>query len=299
MKRILLSCSLAATLSLAAMQVQAFPATIPPTFQALTEQADMVFQGKVTKIEYKNSATTDGTKGSPYTFVTYQISQVIAGSYSDPTITLRFLGGDDPSTGTFLEVTESPLFDVGDEDILYVSGNGASECPLVGCAQGRLRIINGSLQDDEGREILAPTNMSSYIKGERKPSAAVDTAMIGNIKVTLTESPESPAQQAASKARIKALSNLPKANVQGVKNETKRHKPRGSSPISEDPTKRFIINNPRMNLPSKPAITFGNDAGAPTNTLQNQNELSELQQREAETEINSMAVDPIKVIGNP
>jgi hypothetical protein len=124
-------------------------------------QVDFVFEGEVTAIEYASS-TNNGTGGPdpsdsddsgtlPHTFVTYRIIEDFGGNATEDSVTMRFLGGVDDATGPdydILDFSEAPRFDVGDRDIVLMRGNTELACPIVGCADGRFRILQ-SPQDDE------------------------------------------------------------------------------------------------------------------------------------------------------
>jgi hypothetical protein len=144
----------------------------PPIFEGtITEldeavrNAELVFEGEVIGIEYASSMNNgqgeldpdaDGTEDRgelPHTFVTYRISESFKGNYQEETVTLRFLGGVDPTPDPddgyeITEVSQYPEFDVGDQDILFVKGNTELGCPLDRCANGRFRILT-SPQDSE------------------------------------------------------------------------------------------------------------------------------------------------------
>lgn len=128
-------------------------------------EAKFIFKGRVTNIEYRNSEPvplTDPNTGEqifdsngnplyedgtniPHTFVTFQIEQVYKKSRSqaEDELTLRLLGGQSQSdTSEYLMVSDIPLFDVNDRDILFVTGNTESSCPLYRWLSGRFRILN-------------------------------------------------------------------------------------------------------------------------------------------------------------
>ncbi len=115
------------------------------------KMADLVFKGTVFNIEYRRSLPQGKTdEGSPYTFVTYEIEEVLKGNYTQRSITLRFLGGLLGKGDEFALVSHQPLFDIGDQDILLVKGNTRQSCPLVGCSHGRFRMIGGVMVNEEG-----------------------------------------------------------------------------------------------------------------------------------------------------
>lgn len=123
--------------------------TIEP--RELMGKAELVFTGKVIDIQYKDAA--DGT---PHTFVTYELGDVIAGRPDDRKITLRFLGGRQQKDEVvrYLSVSESPDFHVGETDVLFVRKNSTSFCPLVECSKGRFRIRDGVLTTEDGLAII-------------------------------------------------------------------------------------------------------------------------------------------------
>lgn len=139
------------------------------------QNSGLIFKGIVTEVAYKNSegiplldatgqpVLEDGepvyVDGSnlPHTFVTFLSETVYKGSTGNRTglVTLRFEGGQsdvpDPEQSAsagetvysdYMVVTDVPLFDVGDRDILFVKGNEASACPLYNWSKGRFRLLN-------------------------------------------------------------------------------------------------------------------------------------------------------------
>ena len=141
----------------AALLLSALPFVSPSYAQdssnlsSMTASADLVFQGRVTGVDYRMLSAGNNGRALPFTFVRYQISRVIRGETSTRTITLRFLGGSD-GQGRFLDVSDTPKFQVGDEDVLFVQNNG-SNCPLVQCIDGRFRVLKGQLHDGQGSPV--------------------------------------------------------------------------------------------------------------------------------------------------
>lgn len=119
----------------------------------LTERSKLVFHGEVVDIAYRGSQATKYQRSLPHTFVTYQIHEVLHGNMKRKTYTLRFQGGATEQGNAMLS-TATPQFSVGDEDILFVSDNGMSECPLVDCADGRFRVVDGQAFNALGQKML-------------------------------------------------------------------------------------------------------------------------------------------------
>lgn len=119
----------------------------------LVQEAEFIFEGKVINVQYQFSQKSTGESSSvPYTFVTYQIYSIQKGNYGAGSITLRFIGGPD-ANGVVFSMEGTPRFDIGDHDILLVDQNGYELCPLVNCAQGRFRYINGLVVNEYGQVI--------------------------------------------------------------------------------------------------------------------------------------------------
>jgi len=133
----------------------------------LVQDADLVFVGEVANIEYGLSLPT-GQEGSrvPYTFVTYRVDEVIRGQDPGHLLTLRFIGGLNRESGTYVRPSNAPQFDMGDQDILFVKDNTEALIPLVGAQEGRLRMIDGRIYSEEGQEILV-SDAGNLLRGPR------------------------------------------------------------------------------------------------------------------------------------
>ncbi len=130
------------------------PGKRPITLKHLFTTADLVFRGAVEDIQYATSEPTGPYNTEvPYTFVTYRITRLFKGDLDTSSITLRFVGGTRFSDGVTLKVSHVPTFDIYNEDILFVTKNNVVNSPLAHWQLGRLRIIDGYLYDNEGREI--------------------------------------------------------------------------------------------------------------------------------------------------
>jgi len=129
---------------------------IPVDFKQMAADSELIFEGVVIDIQYKLSKPADDKKSPvPFTFVTFTINKVYKNtSYSKDKITLRFMGGYDDHKRQILMIDGIPLFNKGDNDILFVKGNGISICPLIGWQQGRYRIFDQKMYNDFGQEIF-------------------------------------------------------------------------------------------------------------------------------------------------
>jgi hypothetical protein len=119
---------------------------VPPTFEQLVQQAELIFQGTVTD----SRSVWEGEGGQRHieTYVTFNIEDNLKGQ-PGTSYTIRMLGG---TVGDeTLEVTDTPKFKVGDREILFVEHNNDQFVPLVGIGYGRFHV-----QKDEqtGRDVV-------------------------------------------------------------------------------------------------------------------------------------------------
>ena len=136
----------------------------------LTAEANLIVRGTVESVRYRNSpGGPNGSRGVPYTFVTYSLSSVLQGSTPSRRLTLRFIGGAD-GRGGFVDAEGVPHFQVGEEDILFVVGNGERGCPLVMCEFGRFRVLDDTVHESHGTPVVSVDN--GRIRAEGKTPEA-------------------------------------------------------------------------------------------------------------------------------
>ena len=108
---------------------------VPPAFDALVNESDYIVRAVVKNVSAEKRASARGVK--IVTRVELDLLEVVAGS-PPANVTLELLGG---TVGEeTLNVRGMPQFQVGDEDILFVRGNGRTICPLYGMMHGRYAI---------------------------------------------------------------------------------------------------------------------------------------------------------------
>jgi hypothetical protein len=123
---------------------------IPPDFNKLVNQADYIVRGVVKSVN--SEMRTDGGSRHIVTKVEVEVSEVISGTPPQPLV-LEMLGGkvgDDE-----MVVDGAPKFKVGDEDILFIHGNGKQFNPLVALMYGRYPIL---AEAGTGRQYVARAN---------------------------------------------------------------------------------------------------------------------------------------------
>lgn len=138
---------------------------------ALVRNAELAFVGQVVDVRY-DVEKTGGQVGEestepaqlPVTYVTYAIEKVVFGKPAEEKLTLRFLGGPDGS-GRFFSVSGVPRFQLKEQDVLFVRGNGAEGCPLVTCQYGRFRVLRGGVFNAFGVAVQAIVDQGVIARG--------------------------------------------------------------------------------------------------------------------------------------
>ena len=134
--------------ALALSSVQA-TTVIPPTFDQLVSDAELIFEGTVT--EARSEWIGHGVDREIVTYVTFNIQDAIKGAPGS-SYTIRMLGGTiDWETR---EVADAPRFKAGDRDIIFVENNGSQFIPLVGSMHGRFHVQT----DAAGHDTVAKDN---------------------------------------------------------------------------------------------------------------------------------------------
>jgi hypothetical protein len=127
---------------------------IPPTFDELVQQAQVIFQGDVTDV--KSQWVGEGGQRVIVSYVTFTVAEALKGN-PGKTYSIRMLGGT--VDGETMGVSDAPKFKVGDKDILFVENNGTQFVPLVGIMNGRFHVR----LDQSGREVVT-TNEDGPLK---------------------------------------------------------------------------------------------------------------------------------------
>jgi hypothetical protein len=167
---------------------------IAPTFEQLVGQAEFIFQGKVT--DARSVWEGEGGQRHIETYVTFQIEDSLKGN-AGSSYTIRMLGG---TVGDeTMEITDTPHFQVGDRDILFVEHNYDQFVPLVGIQHGRMH-----LQRDEatGRDIVVnaegePVKDLTKLGREEETVNAADALSAEQLKSAVKEQLKAQADHSA------------------------------------------------------------------------------------------------------
>ena len=155
------------------------PATtvVPPSFDQLVEDAQLIFEGKVTDVRCEWAG--QGAERVIVSYVTFEIEDALKGS-PGTNVTLRLLGGT--IGNETITIADAPVFQKGDRDILFVENNGSQFIPLVGIMHGRFRV-----QPDGVSGIDIVTDYAGHSLGQVSPVAAAEFKKV--IRAKLATSP--------------------------------------------------------------------------------------------------------------
>ncbi len=108
---------------------------VPPEFSRLVNGSDYIVHAVVKNVTAEKRARGKGVK--IVTLVELEVIEVVAGNPPEK-VTLELLGGKVGEEE--LRVVGMPRFEVGDEDILFVSKNGRAVAPLYAMGHGRYAV---------------------------------------------------------------------------------------------------------------------------------------------------------------
>lgn len=129
----------------------AHPAS-PSSLADSLEAADAAFHGTVVSTDFRMSEPDPSGASVPYTFITWEVEHGFRGVEAGQRYTIRCLGG--PVDGDrALFVSTIPVFQVGDEDVIFARTDNDDACPLVGAIYGRVRVEQGRIYDNFGASL--------------------------------------------------------------------------------------------------------------------------------------------------
>jgi hypothetical protein len=145
---------------------------IPPTFDQLVTQAEVIFQGSVTDI--RSQWVGEGADRHIVSYISFKVEDSLKGNPGQ-SYTIRMFGGTVGDQA--MAISDAPQFTVGDRDILFVENNGSQVVPLVGIMHGRFHLQrNQSGQDvvtsNEGKPIKNVARLGSMDAETAAPDQA-------------------------------------------------------------------------------------------------------------------------------
>ncbi len=106
------------------------------SFSKVAQDAELVFQGTVLSKETR----LIGPSRTPFTYFTFQITDVIKGNYASDKIELGYMGG--PKGKQTLNVSDMVMPQTDEEGIYFVESLSQKQVhPLLGWQQGHYRVV--------------------------------------------------------------------------------------------------------------------------------------------------------------
>lgn len=140
--------------SIVSLQNARATTVIPPTFDELVDQAEVIFQGNVTRV--RSEWVGEGAQRHIVSYISFNVEDNVKGN-AGKTYTIRMFGGT--VDGETMAASDAPKFKVGDKDILFVQNNGSQFVPLVGIMHGRFHVK----REQSGQEVVT-TNDGEPVK---------------------------------------------------------------------------------------------------------------------------------------
>lgn len=151
---------------------------IPPSFDQLVTQAELIFQGNVTDV--RSQWVGEGAQRHIVSYVTFKVEDALKGKPGE-SYTIRMYGGT--IDGESMGISDAPKFNVGDRDILFVENNGSQVIPLVGLMHGRFHVK----RDQAGQEVVTNSEDEPVKNVARLGENAQAAPSAGEANLTVTD----------------------------------------------------------------------------------------------------------------
>lgn len=172
---------------------------MPPDFTEMVNGSDYIVRAKVKSVSTE-TRTRDGFERI-YTKVELQVLEVIAGTPPSPLV-LTMLGGKSGRREMIVE--GAPKFIVGNEDILFVQGNGTAISPLYALMHGQYPVLHDTAK---GRTYVTRSNLVPLLS-----TAEVSQPMAEGAPAELLRRLVNPAQALTPEQFISSIKAARQAN---------------------------------------------------------------------------------------
>jgi hypothetical protein len=148
--------------------------------EEMTEISDLIVVGKVVDVR----SGRDEVGARIRTRVTMSVDKALHGSVEGETISFDLPGGFAPDEHLRQVIPGVPKFVVGEEAIIFLSGDSSLFCPVTGWAQGKFSVVSD--ESTGGRIVLDRYGKCRQYRGGRA-SAAAPAGAQGEENLTLEE----------------------------------------------------------------------------------------------------------------
>ena len=167
---------------LAALTLCVYPAVpvsssvLAVSLEQLSTASQLIFEGEVIDM----TADFNADQTSIHTHVTFRVVDVVKGTYTQPEITLRFLGGTVGEIG--LNVSDSTLPELGEAGIYFVESLDRFQVnPFYGMDQGHFLILEST-----GQRIMTTRNrrvITELMTNDPPPTAELSDGIARGLSV--------------------------------------------------------------------------------------------------------------------
>ena len=167
---------------LAALTLCVYPAVpvsssvLAVSLEQLSTASQLIFEGEVIDM----TADFNADQTSIHTYVTFRVVDVVKGTYTQPEITLRFLGGTVGEIG--LNVSDSTLPELGEAGIYFVESLDRFQVnPFYGMDQGHFLILEST-----GQRIMTTRNrrvITELMTNDPPPTAGLSNGIARGLSV--------------------------------------------------------------------------------------------------------------------
>lgn len=158
---------------------------VPTPFEQVVRESEFVFQGTVVSVNTQMAPDT----GAPETCASFNIIEIVKGSYPESAIQLCFAGGEVGGVG--LRISDMRYPDLGEQGIYFVESLSRRQInPLFAWDQGRYLVVDDPLTQ---RKIMMTADKK--IVKDVVPGTSADRALSPRTAVGVITSDESPAKK--------------------------------------------------------------------------------------------------------
>ena len=156
--------------------VPASPSVLAVNLEQLSTASQLIFEGEVVG----KTSEFNANQTSIHTYVTFRMVDVVKGTYNQPEITLRFLGGTVGEIG--LNVSDSTLPELGEAGIYFVESLERFQVnPLYGMDQGHFLILESA-----GQRIMVTRNrrvITGLLSDDQPPADGLSNGIAGGLSI--------------------------------------------------------------------------------------------------------------------
>jgi hypothetical protein len=151
------------------------------TLPQMSERAESIFIGRVTGTR----AEWTSDRSRIYTYVTLDVDRYLKGGSGSRMATVRVLGG---RVGPYLAmVPGSPVFDLGEEVLLFCAGGGARVPTVLGMALGKFTIAADASGEKVLKRDISGLVLANHRTDARKPGDPVTRFRLSEVEAQIRE----------------------------------------------------------------------------------------------------------------